>query len=97
MLLSRRGGGVLIALDERGAGWSSADFARYLRQWADLSADCSFAVGGADGHGEELRRAADVTVSLGAITLPHLLARAVLCEQIYRAVTLCIGHPYHRA
>ena len=97
-ILDRRPPGKLVALDERGAAWTSDKLARTLRGWADEGIPAvTFAVGGADGHPEAVREAADKVVSLSAMTLPHLLARALLLEQIYRAVTLCVGHPYHRA
>lgn len=96
-ILSRRARGPLIALDERGKQLDSAAFARYFQSHADLSRDLTFAIGVADGHGDAVRAEADSLLSLGPMTLPHLLARVVLCEQIYRAVTLCVGHPYHRA
>jgi len=97
-LLKRRPQGVLVALDERGAAWSSADLAEALRRWADRGAgNAAFAIGGADGHPDAVREAADAVVALSAMTLPHLLARVVILEQIYRAITICVGHPYHRA
>lgn len=96
-LLQKRPKGLLVALDESGAQWSSKAFAEHLRNWADNAQDVCFAIGGADGHAQNVRSAADHIMSLGAMTLPHGLARVILCEQIYRAITLCIGHPYHRA
>nr|WP_255720670.1 23S rRNA (pseudouridine(1915)-N(3))-methyltransferase RlmH [Acuticoccus kalidii] len=97
-LLAQRPPGVLVALDETGAAWSSIDFANRLQTWLDEGAGTvTFAIGGADGHSDAVKSAASHRVSLGAITLPHLLARAILLEQIYRAVTIRLGHPYHRA
>ena len=91
-------GAVLIALDERGAAWSSEAFARKIGAWRDDGlADLAFAIGGADGHGQALLARADVTLSLGAMTWPHLLARVMLAEQLYRASAILAGHPYHRA
>jgi 23S rRNA (pseudouridine1915-N3)-methyltransferase len=91
-------GAVLIALDERGATWSSEAFARKIGAWRDDGlADLAFAIGGADGHGQALLARADVTLSLGAMTWPHLLARVMLAEQLYRASAILAGHPYHRA
>lgn len=96
-LLAARKAGVFVALDGRGEGWSSAEFAARLQSWLDTGAPAvTFALGGADGHTDAVRRAADEILSLGALTLPHLLARAVILEQIYRAVTIRLGHPYHR-
>lgn len=97
-LLSRRAPGRLIALDERGAAWSSEKLARTLQDYADSGVPgVTFVIGGADGHPGAVREAADEVLSLSAMTLPHQLARVILLEQIYRAVTLCVGHPYHRA
>jgi 23S rRNA (pseudouridine1915-N3)-methyltransferase len=89
--------GVRIALDERGKAMSSDAFARLLGQHRDGGAGTlAFLIGGPDGHGKSVLDAADLTLSLGAMTLPHGLARAVLVEQIYRATTILAGHPYHR-
>ena len=86
-----------IALDERGNALTSAAFAELLRSRRDAgTADFAFLIGGADGHGEAALAAATLRLSLGALTLPHGLARIVLAEQIYRAQTILAGHPYHR-
>ena len=87
-----------IALDERGKALSSDAFAKVLgRKRDDGIAMLAFLVGGPDGHGKAANDGADLTLSLGPMTLPHGLARAVLAEQIYRAATILSGHPYHRA
>jgi len=97
-LLARRPQGILVALDEHGGCVTSAGFARRLQHWLDAGeTSVAFALGGADGHGESLLEAADWRLSLGPMTLPHLLARVIVLEQIYRAVTIRLGHPYHRA
>jgi 23S rRNA (pseudouridine1915-N3)-methyltransferase len=89
---------VLVALDRRGKVLDSEGFARRLERWRDDSVnDVAFLVGGADGHGEALLKKAALILSFGAMTWPHLLARAMLAEQIYRAQQLLAGHPYHRA
>ncbi len=86
-----------ISLDERGKALSSDAFAKLLgRKRDDGIATLAFLIGGPDGHGKDALDAADLTLSLSALTLPHGLARAVLAEQIYRAVTILSGHPYHR-
>ena len=97
-LLSRIGGfDRAIALDEGGRGLTSEAFAKKIAEWRDRGTDrCAFLIGGPDGHGEPVRARADMMLSLSAMTLPHLLARAILCEQLYRAVTILSGHPYHR-
>lgn len=87
-----------VALDRRGKTIDSAAFAERLRHWRDESvADVAFLIGGADGHGEDLLKKCGLVLSFGAMTWPHLLARAMLAEQIYRAQQLLAGHPYHRA
>jgi 23S rRNA (pseudouridine1915-N3)-methyltransferase len=89
---------VLVALDRRGQALDSEAFACRLARWRDDSvADLAFLIGGADGHGETLLKRANLVLSFGAMTWPHLLARALLAEQIYRAQQLLAGHPYHRA
>jgi 23S rRNA (pseudouridine1915-N3)-methyltransferase len=89
---------VLVALDRRGKVLDSAGFARRLARWRDDSvAELAFLVGGADGHDETLLQKSALVLSFGAMTWPHLLARAMLAEQIYRAQQLLAGHPYHRA
>ena len=98
LLLERAPAGArLVALDERGETPSSLDFAKKLGRWRDEGAsEAVFLIGGADGHAESLRARADWVVSLGRLTLPHMLARAVLAEQLYRAASILAGHPYHR-
>jgi 23S rRNA (pseudouridine1915-N3)-methyltransferase len=96
-LLARRPPGPLVALDERGDAVGSVRFADRLQGWLDAGeSSVVFAIGGADGHGVALLAAAAWRMSLGPMTLPHLLARAIVLEQIYRAVTIRLGHPYHR-
>ena len=91
-------GAVLVALDRRGKALDSAGFARRLERWRDDgTADVAFLIGGADGHGETLLEQAHTGLSFGLMTWPHLLARAMLAEQIYRAQQVLAGHPYHRA
>lgn len=91
-------GALLVALDERGATPSSPEFAALLRGWADGGAPAAaFAIGGADGLAPDLRRRAEATISFGRMVWPHMLARAMLAEQLYRAATILAGGPYHRA
>jgi len=90
-------GGRLVALDERGAQWSSRDLAERLAQWRDAGVPTlSFAIGGAEGLGASVIERADAVLSLGAMTWPHLLVRGMLLEQLYRAQQILAGHPYHR-
>jgi 23S rRNA (pseudouridine1915-N3)-methyltransferase len=89
---------LLIALDERGKALTSGAFARVLAQARDGGAKAAgIVIGGPDGLSDAVRAAAHLQLSLGAITLPHGLARIVLAEQLYRAATILSGHPYHRA
>jgi 23S rRNA (pseudouridine1915-N3)-methyltransferase len=89
---------MTVALDRRGKVVDSEAFAGQLGRWRDDSvSDVAFLIGGADGHAETLLKRASLVVSFGAMTWPHLLARAMLAEQIYRAQQLLAGHPYHRA
>jgi 23S rRNA (pseudouridine1915-N3)-methyltransferase len=89
---------IRIVLDEKGKSLSSDAFARMLARYRDEGASTlAFLVGGPDGHGKSARDAANFTLSLGPMTLPHGLARVVLVEQLYRATTILSGHPYHRA
>ena len=98
LLAKVSGAGVVIALDEKGVAVGSNAFAGMIGGWRDAGrAEVAFLIGGPDGHGEAVFEAADKRLSLGAMTLPHGLARAVLFEQLYRAQTILAGHPYHRA
>lgn len=87
----------VIALDGRGKTWSSEDLAAQLERWRMSGRDVAFLIGGPDGHSAEVLARADQRWSLGPLTLPHMLVRLVLAEQLYRATTINAGHPYHRA
>ncbi len=90
-------GARIIALDERGKTMSSRDFAELLGRWQDEGVqDLAFLVGGADGLSKAARQAADVILSLGRMTWPHMLVRGLLAEQLFRAESILSGHPYHR-
>ena len=91
-------GATLVMLDRRGKVLDSETFAARLGGWRDGSvSDVAFLIGGADGHTEAMLKKASLVLSFGAMTWPHLLARGMLAEQIYRAQQLLAGHPYHRA
>jgi 23S rRNA (pseudouridine1915-N3)-methyltransferase len=87
----------LVLLDERGKNLTTRQWADHLSQWKDREAvqEVSLAIGSAYGFGDEIRKRSAWTVSLGAQTLPHELARVVLAEQVYRVLTYWAGHPYH--
>lgn len=90
-------GAHLVALDERGTVLSSPEFARFLAQTRDMGVrDAAFLIGGADGLATDLRTRADTVLSLSTMVWPHMLARVMLAEQIYRAATILSGSPYHR-
>ncbi|MBY6242304.1 23S rRNA (pseudouridine(1915)-N(3))-methyltransferase RlmH [Methylosinus sp. Sm6] len=87
----------LIVFDERGRAASSADFARLLESERDRGVKAlAFAIGGAEGLAPTVRERAQAIFSFGAMTLPHQLVRILAAEQIYRAMTILSGHPYHR-
>ena len=87
-----------VLLDEKGKDLTSEEFARLLEQWRDGGIrECRFVIGAADGHSDEERREADLLLAFGKATWPHLLARAMLLEQLVRATSILAGHPYHRA
>lgn len=91
-------GGRLVLLDERGDSTPTSNLAARLAAWRDAGERaCVFAIGGADGHAPALRAQADRVLSFGAAVWPHMLVRAMLTEQIYRALTILSGHPYHRS
>ena len=90
-------GGVLIALDERGKSISSPAFSeKMFRMRDDGVRDMLFVIGGPDGLDKSVRQRADLVLSFSPLTWPHQIVRALLCEQIYRAITIASGHPYHR-
>jgi 23S rRNA (pseudouridine1915-N3)-methyltransferase len=89
---------VNIVLDERGHSLSSTELARKLEGWRDGGKrEARFVIGAADGHDEADRPEADLLLSFGAATWPHLLVRAMLAEQLFRATSILANHPYHRA
>ena len=87
----------VIALDGRGKPWSSEQLADELARWRMGGRDIAILIGGPDGHAPEVLARADQRWSLGPLTLPHMLVRLVVVEQLYRAVSILGGHPYHRA
>jgi 23S rRNA (pseudouridine1915-N3)-methyltransferase len=90
-------GAVTIALDERGEALSSMQLAKMLERWRDGGKrEARFLIGAADGHDEAERARADVLLSFGPATWPHLLVRAMLAEQLFRATSILANHPYHR-
>jgi 23S rRNA (pseudouridine1915-N3)-methyltransferase len=89
---------VSVILDERGENISSASLADHLQEWRlETRPAAVFIIGAADGLAPTLRGTASLTLAFGAVTWPHQLARIMLFEQLYRAVTMMSGHPYHRS
>ncbi len=87
-----------VLLDERGKNLSSEELAEIMGRWRDDGMrEARFVLGAADGHSKQERAEADLLLAFGKATWPHLLARAMLMEQLYRATTILAGHPYHRA
>ena len=87
----------VVVLDGRGKAWSSEELAQRLAQWRGQGRDLAFLVGGPEGHAPAVLKRADESWALGPMTLPHMLVRLVLAEQLYRAASLLANHPYHRA
>ena len=97
LLTRTKAGTRIILLDEDGKSFSSEEFAKLLRREQEAgSQSLGFAIGGADGHGEALQQACVQKISFGKMTWPHQIARILLVEQLYRAITILSGHPYHR-
>jgi len=86
----------MIVLDERGHQWTTLEFSQVIKQWLLDSNAIAFVIGGADGLHPNLKRTAHKTFALSHLTLPHAMVRVVLAEQLYRAVSVLQGHPYHR-
>lgn len=92
-----KGADRLIALDERGKALSSPAFAQQIERWQlDGSSHIAFVIGGAAGLHPSVRKRADALISFGAMTWPHMLVRALLAEQLYRAHSILTHHPYHK-
>ena len=91
------GNAITVVLDERGAPLSSIALAKKLEGWRDTGRrEVRFLLGAADGHDEAVRTKADLLLSFGPATWPHMLARAMLAEQLFRATSILASHPYHR-
>ncbi len=98
LILSKlKPGAYNIALDEKGALWSSIDWSKQLQSWMLNHPHVNLIIGGPDGLSAECSKACQQQVSLGRMTMPHALIRVILLEQLYRAWTILQGHPYHRA
>jgi 23S rRNA (pseudouridine1915-N3)-methyltransferase len=97
LLAALPAGALLVALDQGGETEGTERFARRLGRWREEGREVAFAIGGAEGHDAALLARAGHVMSLGPMTWPHMLARVMLAEAIYRADSLARGHPYHRA
>lgn len=87
----------IVVLDENGQQWTTVKFAGVIKQWAIDSDAIAFIIGGADGLHNDIKHSANEMIALSKLTLPHGLVRVLLAEQLYRAVSIIKGHPYHRA
>lgn len=87
---------LTIALDERGAHWTTRQLADRMQEWMQSGRDVAFVIGGADGLHEDVKKGAQHLLALSAMTLPHGMVRVLLAEQLYRAHSLLHNHPYHR-
>ena len=97
-LLDRAGSSWLVVFDEHGRSPTSEAFAERIRTWRDEGCPgLACVIGGPDGLDPEVLRRARLVVSFGALTMPHQIVRALVAEQVYRALTIIAGHPYHRA
>lgn len=88
---------LVIALDEKGKSWTSAELAANLEDWMQRTPKVALLIGGPDGLSDQCKLSAGAIWSISKLTLPHGLVRVVLIEQLYRAWTILQGHPYHRA
>jgi 23S rRNA (pseudouridine1915-N3)-methyltransferase len=86
----------IIALDEHGELWDTLTLANHIKQWQMASKDIALLIGGADGFSEKILKKADKQWSLSPLTFPHMLVRVMVAEQLYRALSILSGHPYHR-
>jgi 23S rRNA (pseudouridine1915-N3)-methyltransferase len=95
-ILEAIGKDYLVACDERGQEVTTLQLAEKLQAWQGLGRDVSIVIGGADGLHASLKQRADWLFGLSKLTLPHAFVRVLLCEQLYRAHSVNLGHPYHR-
>lgn len=91
-----QGYGRIVVLDERGDDLSTMKLAQRLEDWMRTGGDTALIIGGADGIDESIKRRAHDCIRLSSLTLPHAMARLLLCEQLYRAISVLKNHPYHR-
>jgi 23S rRNA (pseudouridine1915-N3)-methyltransferase len=89
-------GATVVALDERGAPWTTRELADRLARWRGEGRDVAFVIGSADGLDASVKSGAAAVAAVSAMTLPHGLVRVIVAEQLYRAASLLAGHPYHR-
>ena len=89
--------GLIVLLDEGGENWTSRQFANRLAVWRDDGrGDALFVIGPADGLDDNIKERGNITLSMGKMTWPHMMARIMLAEQLWRAISILSGHPYHR-
>tara|TARA_B100002019_G_scaffold284904_1_gene293209 strand:- start:131 stop:589 length:459 start_codon:yes stop_codon:yes gene_type:complete len=89
--------GLIVLLDEGGENWTSRQFANRLAVWRDDGrGDALFVIGPSDGLDDNIKERGNITLSMGKMTWPHMMARIMLAEQLWRAISILSGHPYHR-
>ena len=86
----------IVVLDERGLPWTTIEFSKTITRWMNEGGDIVFIIGGSEGLHWDIKQLADEMFALSALTLPHGLVRVLLAEQLYRAISVIKGHPYHR-
>lgn len=96
LLAALQGYARIVVLDERGSDLSTVQLAQRLEAWMREGGDTAFLIGSADGIDETLKQKADESLRLSSLTLPHAMARLIVCEQLYRALSVLKNHPYHR-
>ena len=97
LISSTPSNGRLVLLDEQGENLSSPELAKMVLDWRNNNiAYINFAIGGAFGNGDQIKRRADKIIALGKLTWPHQMAKMMIAEQIYRIETIIQGHPYHK-
>lgn len=88
---------MVVVLDERGRDWTTMEFSQKIKRWGDEGLSVAFIIGGPDGLDADFKKSAAQQIRLSTLTLPHGMARVLLCEQLYRVWSLLHNHPYHRA
>jgi 23S rRNA (pseudouridine1915-N3)-methyltransferase len=89
-------GALRVVLDERGKDLSTVQLSQHFEKWRETAQDVVFYIGSADGLDKQFKQEADLAIRLSSLTLPHMMVRVLLAEQLYRAWSVLNNHPYHR-